>query len=261
MILKKPQEMGSDTIPNNTLSEATSRLSTVAGTEHSVWRSFGDTSETIDAIISEIEETVLARRLLFVGKETGAKLEIIASNRHLIEVLPPSPFTETDCIEAVLDCLCETFSGCKTLKTQVSERNPKLPETNHSFSLKMLRDTFEERKEASFFVPTLNSVAGEIRNMASAWLEAEANCGTLLDSSGPKDRIEFLEQKMNHLMVTVHQNSFRNFEAANLTLLPVDEVTMLALLQTQKTLLLALCPKDEKRNLIDVWRQFSSTLS
>ncbi|MCP4826244.1 MAG: hypothetical protein GY892_19345 [Shimia sp.] len=98
------------------------QLATKRVPTYGVWRSVASEAEVLSEIVTEIGETLLARRIRVTARNSAAVADMTVSNRHLVtlEGIRTSETLET--AEAVVQALAQEFVSAEALKFEITAR-------------------------------------------------------------------------------------------------------------------------------------------
>jgi hypothetical protein len=224
---------------------ALQRLATPEVQAYGAWRSFGSAAEAVRAVIGEIGEVVLARRIAVSVRNSDAALLLTISNRHLVALegisLNASDTDAHDVVAAIgraLDC-------AKSLRFDIATRTSEMPSTARSWSWQALLEALE--------APRKNAVApgifADVKALSVAWLEVETG-----EKTGPEAALRALHHMAKARGDFVGQvDQFRQ-DRSHLALFSMTEQMFAVEVSWQGNLLLAICEASTREDLLAMWR-------
>lgn len=220
------------------------------------WHSFASEADALRAVITEIGETVLARRVRVSGQETDVSIVLTITNRHLAQIEGADVSENEELAAAVIVGMAQALAGCRTLKFDVIERNPDLPKSSRSWSFDALVETVElAQPQSPSDGSCFDTLIDAIKALAVAWRHAgpdqsEADC------AGEAGDLGILAQSAVHSSKTNHDQARLRTQGPTLSVLSGGQNHILVLLESREEQLYGLCETNKKAEITAAWRAY-----
>jgi len=252
MIAPRPQKSQDAPLKaDGTELAALRKLAAECGGAYGSWRPVASEAEAVDAIVTEVGEVLLARRIRVTAQDTGIAVEMIISNRHLVTLAGPQGQVQLQDAGDVVRTLRETFAGAGALKFEIAERAPTMTQTARSWPHDALRQALHAQDSASDGAQA--SLIRDLQAMADAWLDLQTQ-----QSGGAAERLPLLSKHANAL--EEHHTEATPLQRVHprLSLVPISETfLMVDVCLGQQQLLLSVDPQI-RADVIARWRAYFS---
>ncbi|MBE1291732.1 MAG: hypothetical protein GJ677_04500 [Rhodobacteraceae bacterium] len=246
---KKPQD--APVTADGTELAALRKLAAESRGAYGTWRPVASDAEALDAIVTEVGEVLLARRIRVTAQDTGIAVEMTVSNRHLVTLAGPQGQVQVQDAGDVVRTLREGFTGAGALKFEITERAPMMSQTARSWPHDALRQAMQAPDSARDGAQA--TLIRELQAMADAWLDLQTQ-----QSSGAAERVSLLTKHANAL--AEHRTDATPLQRVHprLSLVPISEAFLLVdVCLGQQRLLLSGDPQS-RADYIAQWRGYCS---
>ncbi|MBO9401356.1 hypothetical protein [Shimia sp. R9_3] len=227
---------------------------------YGTWHVFEGTQDLLAAIVAEIGETVLARRIAVFGKEENVRVLLAISNRHLVDIEGVGPQLEDANGAAVIELLSTAFAGCAALKFEIVERSPELPETGRSWSHGSLLKAMHEGREPDGQRQVLETLRDKLKAMALSWRDVAPAGGQPLSDGNPED-LGLIDRCLARASDNTSKQKLWKPANATLNMLSVADDRVLVLLETPEGNLGVVCRASHRAAIFELWRAFAKATS
>ncbi|MBO9398192.1 hypothetical protein J7400_16010 [Shimia sp. R9_2] len=227
---------------------------------YGTWHAFESTQDLLAAIVAEIGETVLARRIAVFGKEQNVRVLLTASNRHLVDVEGVGPQLDDANSAAVMELLSQAFAGCAALKFEIVERSPELPETGRSWSHASLLKAVHEERELDGQRQILETLRDKLKAIALSWRDVAPVAGQSLSGGNPED-LGLIDRCLSRASENTSQQKLWKPANATLNMLSVADDRVLVLLEAPEGNLGVVCRASHRVAIFELWRAFVAATS
>ncbi|MBO9406675.1 hypothetical protein J7399_04455 [Shimia sp. R9_1] len=227
---------------------------------YGTWHAFESTQDLLAAIVAEIGETVLARRIAVFGKEQNVRVLLTVSNRHLVDLEGVGPQLEDANGAAVIELLSKAFAGCATLKFEIVERSPELPETDRSWSHASLLKVLHEEIAPVGQRQVLETLRDKLKAMALSWRDVAPISGQPIEGGNPED-LGLIDQCLTRASENTIQQKLWKPANATLNMLSIADDRVLVLLETPEGNLGVVCRASHRAAIFELWRAFVAATS
>lgn len=220
-----------------------------------VWRSFETDLDVLHAVIAEIEETVLPRRIDVKGRETGASASLVIANRRLVKIEEFEIGETGEIAEACVAVLMRVFAGCRTLKFDSIDCSPKSSGTARSCSAAALLQAAGNAVEKEASGSSFEDLVEKIRSKSEAWFGTDApcsqrSCEDSLEISQLWSRYMAYRSKLQSDRIQLHAGR------PTLSILPATNTHIHVLLESQTSQTIALFRESQRDQVLAVWRRY-----
>ncbi len=254
MIAPRPQKsQDAPVTADDTELAALRKLAADSGGAYGTWRPVASDAEALDAIVTEVGEVLLARRIRVTAQNTGIAVEMTVSNRHLVTLAGPQGQVQLKDAGDVVRTLREAFTGAGALKFEITERAPMMTQTARSWPHDALRQAMQAPDSARDGAQA--TLIRELQAMADAWLDLQTQ-----QSSGAAEKVSPLA-KYAHA-VAEHHTEATPLQRVHprLLLVSISETFLLVdVCLGQQRLLLSGDPQN-RADYIARWRAYCSAL-
>ncbi|WP_204114956.1 hypothetical protein [Shimia biformata] len=243
--------------PAKGLAEAVERFARSKAFAYGEWLNFGDDLARVHAIINEIDETVLARKIRVTGDRDGAEPVLLTvSSRRLVAIEGiPAQARHSDLAEAVVAGLQAAFTGCQKLKFELVERNPVMPRSARSCSATALREVIQPIAPAPAYASATDSLIATIKAQALAWLEP-GGFQTGADRMEDSGNLDVLERCAAVLARPSRDQADIRSGDPTLTILPSQGGKVVVHLEGREMRLFAMFEQRQQQAIVAAWRAY-----
>lgn len=236
------------------LLEALRKLAVPNAPTYGQWISTGPQNAALEAVVSEIGQVVLPRRIHVCLRDSAASFDLIVSNRHLIAIDGvPSVTSDLNAQDVVQELLSASI-GASAVKFDVIERSPTLPEAARSWPFDALWACVQELQAPMQLSDGLASLIPSLTPLCLAWVQCQ-DTGQVF-SHGGADPDGWLRKFCEHrLSIGATEQPFPKPQDA-LALLPVNDRQMLLELRMEDMRVFGLCATDVRGRVLALWRDF-----
>ncbi|WP_422047912.1 hypothetical protein [Shimia sp.] len=227
---------------------------------YGMWHAFKSTQDLLAAIVAEIGETVLARRIAVFGEEQNVRVLLTVSNRHLVDIEGVGPQLEDANGAAVIELLSKALAGCATLKFEIVERSPELLETGRSWSHASLLKALHEESAPDGQRQVLETLRDKLKAMALSWRDFAPVAGQPLSDGNPED-LGLIDRCLTRASENTGKQKLWKPANATLNMLSVADDRVLVLLETPEGNLGVVCRASHRAAIFELWRAFVAATS
>lgn len=245
--------------PAKRLTEAVARLARSKTLAYGAWVTFADEAALLNAIINEIDETVLARKIRVSGDRAGTDPVLLTvSSRRLVAIEGiRAPARQSDLAETVVAGLEAAFAGCKKLKFEVIARNPAMPRSARSCSAAALREVIQPVAPAPVNASATDTLITTIKAQSLAWLEP-GGFQTGADRIENSGNLDVLERCAAVLARPSRERAIVGSGDPTLTILPSGGDKIVVHLEGREMRLFAMFECGQRQSVVAAWRAYVS---
>lgn len=246
---KKPTKgpVRSDTAEREMLHQ----LATKQAPTYGVWRPVASEAEVLSEIVTEIGETLLARRIRVTARNSAAVADMTVSNRHLVTLEGIRTGEPLDTAEVVVQALAQEFVSAEALKFEITARAPTLTHTARSWSHVVLHEAVQARGAAQDCART--SLIREFQDIALSWINL-----TTHEENGDANQLALLKKSTVALPSQGHGTTPLQCNQPRLTLIPMDETMLFVEMCLDHTRIQLTANRHDRARLVTRWQAFSA---
>ncbi len=241
-------------ITDEPLHETLVALASSGPSAYGTWHEYASEADALSAIVSEIGQVVLARRITVLLNETGGQLELIVSNRHLIQLGGVSFDPTQAASEDVLHALRSALTGSRSLKFEVAERNPPLPQNTRSWPFAALWQELSNGSPGASENTGAARMTEDIKALSRAWIDhpAQADCV----EGGEQECLAILKRFSEMCSSPDQESDPFPVACPRLVMVPIAGQGLLVDVTCATGNFLAFCDAQNRGQLISLWREF-----
>ncbi|GAA6181837.1 hypothetical protein NBRC116594_32750 [Shimia sp. NS0008-38b] len=223
---------------------------------YGVWRTFTTDQEVLHAVLVEISQVVLARRLQIALKETGKTLEFVVSNRHLLNMKGVSIGSDDISAKLVVAELRRAVAGIRHIKIDITERAPALSQNARSLPVSALLQRVQT--EITKATPPLGSASlvDDIKTLSKAWIDCVSNA-----ENGESEALSVLRRLSDRCVSVCDKSVQVSIKQPRLAAMTIGKDMLLIELEVGDFKLLAATDTKQRDQLLSLWRTFVAGLN
>ncbi|MBO9474217.1 hypothetical protein J7413_11765 [Shimia sp. R10_1] len=153
------------------LRDALEALAKPAEHRYGCWRMFATDDEALRAVVVEVGQVILARRVRVSVRDTERVLELTISNRHLIDISGLSVSPEEATAQQIVSALRQAMTDARALKFEIIDTAPLIRNGTRSWPQTALFQALQQGVDVATNSADWTDLVAQLKALSESWID------------------------------------------------------------------------------------------